>query len=36
MHSNSDNIEIMIQDKADKVTEKRYESLLSRYQADLK
>ena len=32
MHSKSDNIEIMINDKADKVLEELFQSLLSRYQ----
>ena len=32
MHSNSDNIEIMINDKADEVTEELFQSLLSSYQ----
>ena len=35
MHSNSDNIEIMIYDKADEVIESLLESLLSRYQIGL-
>ena len=35
MHSNSDNIEIMIYDKADGVIEELYESLPSRYQIGL-
>ena len=35
MHSKSYNIEIMIFDKADKVIEERFESLLSRYQTGL-
>ena len=32
MHSDSDNKEIMIYDKADEVIKKLFESLLSRYQ----
>ena len=32
MHSKSDNMEIMIGDKSDEVIEKRFQSLLSRYQ----
>ena len=32
MHSKSDNIEIMNNDKADEITEERFQSLLSRYQ----
>ena len=32
MHSKSDNIEIMINDKADEVIEELFQSLLSRYQ----
>ena len=32
MHSKSDNIEIMINDKADEVIGERFESILSRYQ----
>ena len=32
MHSNSDDIEIMINDKADEVTEELFQSLLSSYQ----
>ena len=35
MHSKSDNIEIMIQDKADEIIEKPFESLLKRYQIGL-
>ena len=35
MHSKSDNIEIMSQDKADKVIEDFFESVLSRYQIGL-
>ena len=35
MHSKSDNIEIMIKDKADKVIEELFQSLLSRYQIGL-
>ena len=36
MHSKIDNIEIMINDKADEVIEKRFESLLNnRYQIGL-
>ena len=35
MHSKSDNIEIMINEKADKVSEKRFESLLNRYHIGL-
>ena len=31
MHSNSDNIEIMVNDNADEVTEEVFLSLLSRY-----
>ena len=31
MHSKSDNIAIMSQDKADEVIEKLFESLLSKY-----
>ena len=36
MHSKSDNIQIMNNDKADEVIEKRFESLFNRYQLDLK
>ena len=32
MHSESDNIEIMINDKTDEIIEKFFESLLTRYQ----
>ena len=32
MHSKSDNIEIMIYDKADEVMEERFELIRSRYQ----
>ena len=32
MHLNSDNIEIMINDKTDEVIEKLFQSILSRYQ----
>ena len=35
MHSKSDNIEIMINDKAGQVTEKRFESLLNKYKIGL-
>ena len=35
MHSKSDNIEIMINDKADEVMEEFFQSLLSRYQIRL-
>ena len=35
MHPKSDNIEIMIVDKADKVIEKLFQSLLSSYQTGL-
>ena len=35
MHSKSDNIEIMINDKADEVVEEILQSLLSRYQIGL-
>ena len=35
MHSKSDNIEIMINDKADKYIEKRFELLLNSYQIGL-
>ena len=35
MHSNSDNIEITINDKMGKVIEKRFKLLLNRYQNDL-
>ena len=35
MHSKSDNIEIMINDKSDEVIEKRFQSLLPRYQIEL-
>ena len=34
-HSKSDKLEIMINDKADEVTEELFESLLSIYQTDL-
>ena len=36
MHSKSDNIEIMIDDKADEVIEELFKSLLNRYQNNLK
>ena len=36
MHSRSDHIEIMINDKVDEVIEKLCESLLNRYQVGLK
>ena len=35
MHSKSDNIEIMINDKTDEVIENRFELLLHRYQIGL-
>ena len=35
MHSKSDNIQIMINEKADEVVEERFQSLLSRYQTGL-
>ena len=35
MHSKSDNIEIMISDKADEVIEEHFQSLLSRNQVGL-
>ena len=35
MNSKSDNIEIMISDKADEVTEEHFKSLLSRNQVGL-
>ena len=35
MHSKKDNVEIMINDKADKVIEELSQSLLSRYQIGL-
>ena len=35
MHSKSDNIEIIINDKADKVIEKLFESLKNKYQNNL-
>ena len=35
MHSESDNIEIMINDKTDEIIEKFFESLLTRYQTGL-
>ena len=35
MHLKSDNIEIMINDKADEVMGERFQSLLSRYQIGL-
>ena len=35
MHSKSDNIEIMVNDKPDEVTEEFFQSLLSRYQIGL-
>ena len=35
MHSNSDNIEIMISDKTNKVIDAIFESLLKRYQVGL-
>ena len=35
MHSKSDNIEIMINDKADEAIEEIFESFLSRYQIGL-
>ena len=35
MHSKSDNIEIMISDKADEVIKNLFDSLKSRYQNDL-
>ena len=36
MHSKSDNIEVMIFDKAYEVIQELFEALLSRYQTDLK
>ena len=36
MHSKSDNIEIMINDEADKVIEQLFDSLKNRYQNNLK
>ena len=36
MHSKSDNIEIIINDKADKFTEELFQSLLFRYQTGLR
>ena len=36
MHSESDNREIMISDKADEVTEERFEWRINRYQIGLK
>ena len=35
MHSKSDNIEIMINDKSDEVIEERFQALLLRYQIEL-
>ena len=35
MHSKSDNVEIMMSDKADEVIEELFQSLLSRYQIGL-
>lgn len=35
MHSKSDDIEIMIKDKADKLMQEHFKSLLSRYKTDL-
>ena len=35
MHSKSDNIEIMINDKADGITEERFQWRFSRYQTAL-
>ena len=35
MHSKSDNVEIMINDEADEVMEKRFDSLNNRYQNNL-
>ena len=35
MHSKSDSIEIMVNDKADGVTEELFQSLLSKYQVCL-
>ena len=35
MHSKSDKIEIMINDKADEIIEKHFQSLLSRFQIGL-
>ena len=35
MHSKSDNIEIMINDKADEIIEKPFEPLCNRYQNNL-
>ena len=35
MHSQSDNTEIMISDKADEIIEELFQSLLSRYQIRL-
>ena len=36
MHSKSDNIEIMINDEADKVIKQLFDSLKNRYQNNLK
>ena len=36
MHSKIDNVEIMINGKADKVVEELFESLLNRYQNNCK
>ena len=36
IHPKTDNIKIMINDKADEVTEELFHSLLSRYQLDWK
>ena len=35
MHSESDNIELMMNDKADEIIEELFQSLLSRYQIGL-
>ena len=35
MHSKSDNIKIMINDKADEFIERRFETLFNRYQIGL-
>ena len=35
MHSNSDKVGIVINDKGDKIIEEQFQSLLSRYQMDL-
>ena len=35
MHSESDNIEIMINDEADQVTKERFDSLKNKYQDNL-